>query len=129
MARGNTTEPEILAQVESALIAGQSPSVIARSCGLPRTTIISIRDRMTTPVEQSRHDITTTILPTKSLDDLLTSVLEDSLKALQAIARTAQSERYINGQSAAQIAALHERIANFSIQLLSAAAEPNQDNN
>ena len=84
---------------------------------------------MTTPVEQSRHDITSTILPTKSLDDLLTSVLEDSLKALQAIARTAQSERYINGQSAAQIAALHERIANFSIQLLSAAAEPTSDSN
>ena len=129
MARGNTTDPEILAQVESALIAGQSPSVIARSCGLPRTTIISIRDRMKAPVEGSRHDITSTILPTKSLDDLLTSVLEDSLKALQAIARTAQSERYINGQSAAQIAALHERIANFSIQLLSAAAEPTSDSN
>jgi len=128
MARGNITDPEILAQIESSLIAGQSPAAIARLCGLPRTTIYSIRDRMKAPVEPVRTDKTVTNLPTKSLDDLLTSVLEDSLKALQAIARTAQSERYINGQSAAQIAALHERIANFSIQLLSAAAEPSDSN-
>jgi hypothetical protein len=66
--------------------------------------------------------------PAASLDDLLASVLEDNLKALQVIARTTQSERYINGQSAAQIAALYEKIANFSVQLLSAAAEgPNED--
>jgi hypothetical protein len=66
--------------------------------------------------------------PAVSLDDLLASVLEDNLKALQVIARTTQSERYINGQSAAQIAALYEKIANFSVQLLSAAAEgPNED--
>jgi len=128
MARGNITDPQTLAQIESSLIAGQSPAVIARLCGLPRTTIYSIRDRMKAPVESVRTEKTVTNLPVKSLDDLLTSVLEDSLKALQMIARTAQSERYINGQSAAQIAALHERIANFSIQLLSAAAEPSDSN-
>jgi len=66
--------------------------------------------------------------PAVSLDDLLASVLEDNLKALQVIARTTQSERYINGQTAGQIAILYEKIATFSVQLLSAAAEPSDSN-
>ena len=66
--------------------------------------------------------------PVVSLDDLLASVLEDNLKALQVIARTTQSERYVNGQSAAQIATLYEKIATFSVQLLSAASEGPDEN-
>jgi hypothetical protein len=115
-------------------MAGQTPTVVSRLHGLPRTTIITIRDRMSSsvgklqPVSDASETVTTVKAPTVSLDDLLASVLEDNLKALQVIARTTQSERYINGQSAAQIAALYEKIATFSVQLLSAASEgPNED--
>ena len=81
-----------------------------------------------TEVSDASLTVTKPTSPAVSLDDLLASVLEDNLKALQVISRTTQSERYINGQSAAQIAALYEKIANFSIQLLSAAAEPSDSN-
>jgi hypothetical protein len=129
MARPQLYDPETIAQVEAALIAGKTPTVVSRLYGLPRTTIITIRDRMASKVENTQPVSDTSITnktsksPTVSLDDLLASVLEDNLKALQVIARTTQSERYINGQSAAQIAALYEKIATFSVQLLSAAAE------
>lgn len=132
MARRVPTDPEILAQVEAALIAGQTLASVSRLYGLPKTTVQSIRNRMTSRVSEltdsNRPNEDRTILPTRSLDDLLTSVLEDNLKALQMIARTAQNERYINGQTAAAIAALYEKIATFSVQLLSAAAEPPDSN-
>jgi hypothetical protein len=80
------------------------------------------------PVSDASVTNKTPKAPAVSLDDLLASVLEDNLKALQVIARTTQSERYVNGQSAAQIATLYEKIATFSVQLLSAASEgPNED--
>jgi len=134
MARPQLYDSETIAQVEAALIAGKTPTVVSRLYGLPRTSIITIRDRMsskvgnTPPVSDASITNKTPKVPAVSLDDLLASVLEDNLKALQVIARTTQSERYINGQSAAQIAALYEKIANFSVQLLSAAAEgPHED--
>ncbi len=134
MARPNIYDEETIARVEAALMAGQTPTVVSRLHGLPRTTIITIRDRMSSsvgklqPVSDASETVTTVKAPTVSLDDLLASVLEDNLKALQVIARTTQSERYVNGQSAAQIATLYEKIATFSVQLLSAASEgPNED--
>jgi hypothetical protein len=134
MARPNIYDEETIARVEAALLAGQTPTNVSRLHGLPRTTIITIRDRMASsvgnsqPVSDASVTNKTPKAPAVSLDDLLASVLEDNLKALQVIARTTQSERYINGQSAAQIAALYEKIANFSVQLLSAASEgPNED--
>jgi hypothetical protein len=134
MARPTIYDDETIARVEAALLAGQTPTVVSRLHGLPRTTVIMIRSRMSNVVTigPDVSDASETVTATKghavSLDDLLASVLEDNLKALQVIARTTQSERYINGQSAAQIAALYEKIANFSVQLLSAAAEgPNED--
>jgi len=129
MARPQLYDSETIAQVEAALIAGKTPTVVSRLYGLPRTSIITIRDRMsskvgnTPPVSDASITNKTPKAPAVSLDDLLASVLEDNLKALQVVARTTQSERYINGQSAAQIAALYEKIATFSVQLLSAAAE------
>lgn len=134
MARPNVYDEETIARVEAALMAGQTPTVVSRLHGLPRTTIITIRDRMSSnvgnlqPVSDASETNKKSKTPAVSLDDLLASVLEDNLKALQVIARTTQSERYVNGQSAAQIAALYEKIATFSVQLLSAASEgPNEN--
>ena len=134
MARPTIYDEETIARVEAALMAGQTPTVVSRLHGLPRSTVIKIRSRMstivtnTTDVCDASQTIKTPKAPAVSLDDLLASVLEDNLKALQVIARTTQSERYVNGQSAAQIAALYEKIATFSVQLLSAASEgPNED--
>jgi hypothetical protein len=134
MARPIAHDEETIARVEAALVAGQTPLVVSRLYGLPRSTVYKIRGRMSIDVTNSPtvSDMSQTVMtpkaPVVSLDDLLASVLEDNLKALQVIARTTQSERYVHGQSAAQIAALYEKIANFSVQLLSAAAEgPNGD--
>ena len=82
----------------------------------------------TTDVCDASQTVTKPKAPSVSLDDLLASVLEDNLKALQVIARTTQSERYVNGQTAGQIAILYEKIATFSVQLLTAAAEPPDSN-
>lgn len=129
MARPIAHDEETISRVEAALLAGQTPLVVSRLYGLPRSTVYKIRGRMSTDVTNQPQvsDMSQTAKPAKgpsvSLDDLLASVLEDNLKALQVIARTTQSERYINGQSAAQIATLYEKIATFSVQLLSAAAE------
>ena len=134
MARPNIYDEETIARVEAALLAGQTPTVVSRLYGLPRTTIITIRDRMssnvgnTPAVSDASETSKTPKTPVVSLDDLLASVLEDNLKALQVIARTTQSERYVNGQSAAQIATLYEKIATFSVQLLSAASEGPDEN-
>tara|TARA_R110000868_G_scaffold56361_1_gene174483 strand:- start:266 stop:670 length:405 start_codon:yes stop_codon:yes gene_type:complete len=134
MARPPLYDEETIARVEAALIAGQTPTVVSRLYGLPRTTVLKIRGRMSTTVTKEPEvcDASQTVTkpkgPAVSLDDLLASVLEDNLKALQVIARTTQSERYVNGQSAAQIAALYEKIATFSVQLLSAASEGPDEN-
>lgn len=82
----------------------------------------------TTDVCDASQTIKTPKAPSVSLDDLLASVLEDNLKALQVIARTTQSERYVNGQTAGQIALLYEKIATFSVQLLTAASEGPDEN-
>ena len=134
MARPQLYDEETIAQIEAALIAGKTPTVVSRLYGLPRTTIITIRDRMASKVLNTSmvFDVSETVAnpkaPSVSLDDLLASVLEDNLKALQVISRTTQSERYVNGQSAAQIATLYEKIATFSVQLLSAASEGPDEN-
>ncbi len=134
MARPPAHDDETIARVEAALIAGQTPLVVSRLYGLPRSTVYKIRSRMSTDVTNDSNvsDMSQTVTKSKgpavSLDDLLASVLEDNLKALQVIARTTQSERYVNGQSAAQIAALYEKIATFSVQLLSAASEGPDEN-
>ena len=134
MARPPLYDEETIARVEAALIAGQTPLVVSRLYGLPRSTVYKIRGRMSIDVTNDSNvsDMSQTVTKSKgpavSLDDLLASVLEDNLKALQVIARTTQSERYVNGQSAAQIAALYEKIATFSVQLLSAASEGPDEN-
>lgn len=134
MARPNVYDEETIARVEAALMAGQTPTVVSRLHGLPRTTIITIRDRMSSnvgnqqPVSDASETNKKSKTPAVSLDDLLASVLEDNLKALQVISRVTQSEKYIHGQTAGQIGNLYEKIAAFTVQLLSAAAEgPDED--
>ena len=134
MARPNVYDEETIARVEAALMAGQTPTVVSRLHGLPRTTIITIRDRMSSnvgnqqPVSDASETNKKSKTPAVSLDDLLASVLEDNLKALQVISRVTQSEKYIHGQTAGQIGNLYEKIVAFTVQLLSAAAEgPDED--
>ncbi len=134
MARPPLYDQETIARVEAALIAGQTPTVVSRLYGLPRTTVIKIRSRMSTNVTNIPEvsDVSQTVTKSKgpevSLDDLLASVLEDNLKALQVISRVTQSEKYIHGQTAGQIGNLYEKIAAFTVQLLSAAAEGPDEN-
>ena len=134
MARPIAHDEETIARVEAALIAGQTPLVVSRLYGLPRSTVYKIRGRMSIDVTNDSNvsDMSQTVTKSKgpdvSLDDLLASVLEDNLKALQVIARVTQSEKYIHGQTAGQIGNLYEKIAAFTVQLLSAAAEgPDED--
>ena len=134
MARPPLYDEETIARVEAALIAGQTPTAVSRLYGLPRTTVIKIRSRMSstvtkeTEVSDASLTVTKPTSPAVSLDDLLASVLEDNLKALQVVSRVTQSEKYVHGQTAGQIGTLYEKIASFTVQLLSAAAEgPDED--
>ena len=50
MARLPAHDDETIARVEAALIAGQTPLVVSRLYGLPRSTVYKIRGRMSIDV-------------------------------------------------------------------------------
>lgn len=120
--QGKPIDPDIVVAIQAALIAGQRQADVARQHGLPASTVMRIRKRMTE--EQMQALATTKEREQTQLDDMLVELLADNIKAMSGIARTAQDAQYRQGQNADALAKLYSAIATTSLQILTAAAEP-----
>lgn len=120
--QGRKIDGELEAAIQAALIAGQRQSDIARHYGLPDSTVMRIRKRMTDTQLQALANTQTQ--QQAQLDDMLVDLLADNIKAMQGIARTAHDAKYREQQNAAALAKLYDAIATTTLQILNAAAEP-----
>lgn len=120
--QGRKIDGELEAAIQAALIAGQRQSDIARHYGLPDSTVMRIRKRMTDTQLQALANTQTQ--QQTQLDDMLVDLLADNIKAMQGIARTAHDAKYREQQNAAALAKLYDAIATTTLQILNAAAEP-----
>ena len=77
MARPPLYDEETIARVEAALIAGQTPTAVSRLYGLPRTTVIKIRSRMSSTVtkETEVSDASLTSVSFVTVDDIRLRIL------------------------------------------------------
>lgn len=110
---------EIKADVIAGLLVGIGVNEISRKCGISSGAVSKIKAEL--------DDNQKSLLPENAIDrieDLLITSLKEHLKAIETIAKVGQDERYIRTQSAGQIADLHQQLANWSVQLLEAANNP-----
>lgn len=110
--------PEIYAEVQNALIIGMSESKISSTYELPVSTIKTIQERMQQSVKMA-DDWT----ENKRLDDLLADLITENTRALRQIAKQALDPGYTLNQKAGDLGNLYEKIGQFTIRLLEAAAE------
>jgi len=110
---------EIKADIISGLLLGIGVNEMSRKHGISSGAVSKIK--------QELDDDQKALLPENAVDrieDLLITSLKEHLKAIETIAKVGQDERYIRTQSAGQIADLHQQLANWSVQLLEAANNP-----
>lgn len=108
---------EIKAQVHAALLAGGSPSEIARKFSMPRQTVLRFKaelseDALKEASIETRHRI----------DDLLLDCMAENLSALSRIAQTTHDADYLKKQGAEACATLYGQIASTTVRLLEAAS-------
>jgi len=115
---------ETKAAVMAALLAGQSPSEVARTYNLPRGTVAAWQHRQrkaagiaTVATEEKREEI----------GDLLIGYLHELLKTLTAQLEVFSDPRFIRPQNAAEIAVLHGLLADKGLRLLEALSQPEPD--
>lgn len=113
--RGSDIPEDVRSQVIGALLAGIGVRETARQYALPASTVSTIKAGLGDRLPRSEPERAT-------LDELLLSSLGTHIQATAAIARLASSDEYLKGQSAREVAALHEAIASHAVRLLEAAA-------
>ena len=117
MARASYSD-EVKAQAMAALLAGQSINAVSRQYNIPKGTIGSWKDRDIDNVAKNATQ-------KESLDNLLFSYVEESIKTLKAQVIIFRDESWIKRQSASELAILHGVITDKAIRLLEAAAQAN----
>lgn len=113
--RGSDIPDEVRSQVIGALLSGIGVREAARQYALPASTVSTIKAGLGDRLPQTEPERAT-------LDELLLSSLGAHVQATAAIARLASSDEYLKGQSAREVASLHEALANHAVRLLEAAA-------
>lgn len=63
-----------------------------------------------------------------SLDDVLAEMIIENCKAMNEIAKTAQSKDWCKDQNANALGILYDKISNFQVQLLQAAGQAERSN-
>lgn len=114
--RGQKTDPELVAKVEAALLAGMALSAAAREYKLPVSSVARIKENL----DQSKLEKVGKETR-RRIDDMLADSLEAHLAALKGIAEVAKDKNYIQKQPANDIAALHQRLEEHALRLLESA--------
>lgn len=135
MARGY--EPEVKAAVIAALLTGQSVSSVADEYNIPRGTVSSWKKREAEPLlkqavatdaTQKRESVASEgDEPTANVGPRIITYLEKSLDSLAAQADHFADKKWLDKQTAAEIAVLHGVQADKAIRLIEAlnrASEP-----
>ncbi len=116
MPRGKATDPELVAQVTAALLAGLSLSEAARRYQLPVSSVSRIKDN----IEQSKLE-NVGKESRRRIDDMLVLSVQSHLDALKGISEVAQDKVYLRKQSPEGLATLHQRIEDHAFRLLESA--------
>lgn len=121
MPRGRPTDPEIVTQVQAALLAGMAVADAARKWSLPERTI----RRLNGEVGRLEGG------DTDELGRKLAELLLVNAEGMMGIARVAKDERYLKTQQAGGLAQLYSVLADTTVRLLEAAElagadEPNR---
>lgn len=110
----------------SALLAGQGVNEVARQYHLHPSTVSRIKAKLQ-PGELQQ----VAIEKREGMADLITGCLQESLRAMNAIAKQAQDAGYTSGQAANELAVLYGVIADKTIRIFEAAqsGEPDAGSN
>lgn len=110
----------VKAQALAALLAGQTPSQVAATFGIPVGTLKSWKSR-----QQNGAGVATVATEKKErIGDLLLEYLEEGLTTLREQVKVFRDADWLKQQSASELAVLHGVIADKQIRLLEALAEP-----
>jgi len=109
----------IKAQALAALLAGQTPSEVARAFGIPTGTLKSWKSR------QLRGESVATVATDvrERIGLLLTGYIEETLATLIAQQKAFRHEEWIHQQSAAEAATLHGISVDKVVRILEALEE------
>ena len=117
MPSGKPYEPHVKAAAIAALMAGESPRVVADSHGLPLSTVRKWG------VETRRDNLIVRPEKKAELGELVHGYLEDLLATVAAQARFARDESWLRQQNAGDLAILHGVLVDKAVRIL-AALEP-----
>lgn len=116
MARGKALDPDLVAQVTAALIAGISQREASRRFSLPISSVAGIKKGIDEgKLEQVRTE------SRRRIDDMLVLSVEAHLDALKGIAEVASDKKYLHRQSPEGLATLHQRLEDHAFRLLESA--------
>lgn len=110
---------QIKAQALAALLAGQAPSEVARTFGIPTGTLKSWKSRQLNG--ESVATVATDVRERIGL--LLLTYLEETLVTLTAQQKAFRNETWLLKQSAAEVATLHGISVDKAVRLLEGLAD------
>lgn len=113
--RGKATDPELVAQVTAALLAGMEISEAQEKFQLPYRTVKRLADNLGPKLAEVGN---------KKLDrigDLLADLIEDNVKGMRAIALLPTNAHYIKEHGPSAVSDLYQQLANTTVRLLEAA--------
>ena len=128
-------KPETEAEVVGSIVSGLSINAIAAKYKLARNTVKAIRARHFSegeiPARQSEaktEAVEKAIERQKStLDEKLANAVDSGLEYLKRIPERAMRDAYIDAQSGRDNAALYREIKDFTLQILEAAGDAEEE--
>jgi hypothetical protein len=114
--RGKATDPELVAQVTAALLAGMAMAEAARKYNLSPASVSRIKANL----DQGKLKEVETE-SRRRIDDMLVLSVQSHLDALKGISEVAQDKVYLRKQSPEGLATLHQRIEDHAFRLLESA--------
>lgn len=113
--RGKATDPELVAQVTAALLAGMEIAEAQEKFQLPYRTVKRLADNLGPKLAEVGN---------KKLDrigDMLADLIEANVGGMKAIARQATKETYLKEHGPSALSDLYAQFADTTIRLLEAA--------
>jgi hypothetical protein len=115
MPRGKPTDPELLAEVAAALLAGMAQSEAVQKYNLPPRTVARLAANLGPKLAE---------VGSKKLDaigDMLVDLIHANTQAMIAVTRVAHDAHYLKTHGPGAIADLYSQFADTTIRLLEAA--------
>ena len=116
-------DTELYSDVINALGAGYSEVGIAEQFDLDLDLILEVRRKHNAGVKQRSSNRTV-----GNLDNVLAELVKDNTRALNSINKVVNDPSYVISQKAGDLGVLYEKIGNFTVRLLEAAAEAQRKN-